>query len=188
MFEPLEIDITTIPVFWIDTGKNTERMQALFERHRFENVTRVECKSYLEVFKQTPSCGFIILEDSCMETEHFTTKLQIPDNSDAFYLGATIMGYHNEQTGPFLQGNPVVPGIVRVANMLSSHAIYYRSKRYVDACIENMETMVRESKSHDIGLAITMPKYNVYCGQAPILYQKDNEGVTKITLSAKEAQ
>ena len=201
MLEPIDIDITKLPVYWInlDEAKDRrEKMEAMFEKHGFENVTRVPgvkherglmgCGfAFMEAFKQAPDCGFIIFEDDCVETEDFTTKLQIPSNTDGFYLGISGWARYNDQSGPFLRGESVAPNIVRIANMLSAHAIYYRSRRYTDACKEAVDLYINTHEDHhDIGFANIMGNYNVYCNQRPIVYQSSSEAVTKITLSQRE--
>ncbi len=201
MLEPIEIDITKIPVFWINLDEATERkekMEALFDKHKFENVTRIPgvkhergligCGlAFIEAFKQAPDCGFIILEDDCIETDDFTTKIKIPSNTDAFYLGISAWARWNGESGPYLRGQPVAPNTVRIQNMLSAHAIYYRSRRYADACRQAVDLYIHTHKDHhDIGFANIMGDFNVYCNEKPILYQSSSENVTKITLSEKE--
>ena len=201
MIDPVEIDITEIPIYWInldDAIERRDRMESLFKKHGFKNVTRIPgvkherglmgCGlAFLNAFEQAPDCGFIIFEDDCIETENFETKIKIPSNTDAFYLGISAWARYNDQSGPFLHGSPVAPGIVRIANMLSAHAIYYRSKRYVNACVEQVKHFIHELEDHhDIGFANIMGNFNVYCNEKPIVYQSSSENVTKIILSPKE--
>ena len=201
VFEPIELNITETPVLWINLDEATERkekMESMFERHGFKNVTRIPgikhergligCGlAFLQAFEQAPECDFIILEDDCVETDDFTTTLQIPDNTDAFYLGISAWARYNDQSGPFLRGASVAPGVARIANMLSAHAIYYRSKRYVEACKEQVRYFIHDLEDHhDIGFANIMGNYNVYCAEKPIMYQTSSENVTKITLSMRQ--
>jgi hypothetical protein len=167
VLEPIEIDITKIPVFWINLDEATERkekMEALFDKHKFENVTRIPGVKH-----------------------DFTTEIKIPSNTDAFYLGISAWARWNGESGPYLRGQPVAPNTVRIQNMLSAHAIYYRSRRYADACRQAVDLYIHTHKDHhDIGFANIMGDFNVYCNEKPILYQSSSENVTKITLSEKE--
>jgi hypothetical protein len=201
VLEPVEIDITKLPVYWINLDEATERrktMETMFEKHGFENVTRIPgikherglmgCGfAFMEAFKQAPDCGFIIFEDDCVETENFTTKLKIPHNTDAFYLGISAWARYNGESGPYLRGQSVAPNTVRIANMLSAHAIYYRSRRYTEACKEALDLFINTHEDHhDIGFANIMGDFNVYCNEKPIVYQSSQPHVTKITLSQRE--
>ena len=72
MFEPIELNITETPVLWINLDEATERkekMESMFERHGFKNVTRIPgikhergligCGlAFLQAFEQARLCKF----------------------------------------------------------------------------------------------------------------------------------
>ena len=77
---------------------------------------------------------FIILEDDATPI-NFKPEIEIPDDADAFYLGISSWGRMNGHSGPFVQYQEDVDGeLLRVYNMLGTHAILYLTPEFVSVC------------------------------------------------------
>ena len=157
----LEIDIRKIPVFWINLDADVvrrEAMLAFFAENKFENVTRVpgviahkrdadvskltgQSAAAVAAFDKAPVSNFIVLEDDCVPVQGFSPVVSMPEDTDAFYLGISQAGArvadcaNNYHLGlGIVQAVPVTSTVSKITNMLSSHAVYYGSSRYVDMC------------------------------------------------------
>jgi len=128
-----------------------------------------------------PFKPFLLLEDDCSRTKWFRYTIPIPYEADAIYVGLSTYGIH-----PFIpQGiqNLVSwthvsnePELVRLENMLSTHAIIFMSQRWTEMCLECFEkTLERLPGSgdydYDILLCRNLPIFNVYALRKPLFYQ-----------------
>ena len=67
---------------------------------------------------------------------NFIDEIEIPDETDALYLGISSWGRMNGHSGPCVQWEYAHQrtDLVRVWNMLAAHAILYLNPDYVDLC------------------------------------------------------
>ena len=77
---------------------------------------------------------------------------------------------------------PVTYELRRVSNMMSAHAIYYRTAKYAGMCSALREDSIRLEVNGDVLFALSMSKHKVYCNRRPIFYQHSNIEATKIEL------
>ena len=133
-------------------------------------------------FSEFPDEPFVIFEDDVWERECFTTDLEVPDDYDALYLGASAWARMNGESGPFLQATKVNEKVHRIGNMLAAHAILYNVE-YAKFCY----SLVKESKEtgeyHDVAYANNMGNFNVYCLTDPIVFQTSSMAVTDVRLA-----
>ena len=192
-------DIRDIPIFWINLDRQPERrerMESFFKKNEFTNTTRVPgvvhdrgargCGlAFMKVFQEVaPTENFIILEDDCLPTEWYDPIIEIPEDTDAYYLGISAWARKNGQSGPLLEIAEAEKNTYRILNMLSGHAIYYKSKKYVDHCKKWCEDYDNETEDNfDIGIAERMSSYNVYCSTTPIFYQTTQSHVTNVMIN-----
>ena len=121
-----------------DTERN-ERMQSMLTEFGFKNVIRL---SATEMPNNPAACSqshynalqevdppFIVFEDDCL-IKNLNPVINIPDDSDAVYLGISSWGRMNGHSGPCVFYEEVVdfPGISRVYNMLRHMQSYISPK------------------------------------------------------------
>ncbi len=126
---------------------------------------------------------FVVLEDDVtIQDLNDNLHYYIPKDADAFYLGMSVGGTSfisnkNEHHwgGVYYREMPE-GGIVRIYNMLSTHAVAILS----DAFARNYLRCATEACSRgvpvDTILALTHRHYNVYGLMDPIFYQSENLG------------
>lgn len=190
----MKINLTDIPVYYVnlegedEKRKHTESMLKnlgfkyveRFNAIRHEAGRIIGCaRSHYGILSQDIEPPFIILEDDCAINRKFKPIVEIPDNTDALYLGISHWGRYIGHSGPFVHTTKVNDEIVRVHNMLATHAILYHSKEYVDICRRVAYHHGYEIEDHlDIGFAEIHKFYNVYCYDEPIFRQYEWSAVT----------
>lgn len=190
----MKIKLTDIPVYYVNLEgedvkrKNTESIlkNLGFTRvHRFDAIRHeagriIGCAlSHHAILSMDIEPPFIILEDDCALNRKFKNEVEIPDNADALYLGISHWGRYIGHSGPFVHITKINNEIVRVHNMLATHAIMYLSKEYVDVCRRVAYHHGYEIEDHlDIGFAEIHKLYNVYSFDEPIFRQYEWNAVT----------
>ena len=190
----MKIKLTDIPVYYVNLEgedlkrENTESMLknlGFKYVHRFNAIRHeagriIGCaRSHHAVLSMDIEPPFIILEDDCALNRKFKNEIEIPDNADALYLGISHWGRYIGHSGPFVHTTKVNNEIVRVHNMLATHAIMYLSKEYVDVCRRVAHHHGYEIEDHlDIGFAEIHKLYNVYSFDDPIFRQYEWSAVT----------
>lgn len=113
----------------------------------------------------------LILEDDLAYTNQCI--FEIPPDTDAFYLGLSECAAHPvfPHTFGVSQFQYVTSNTVRVMNMLSAHAVLYKTRRYKEAVIEAMNSALSTGIVNDIQLARLQPAFNIYAGVKPMFYQ-----------------
>ena len=171
-----------------DTNKKAHIEQQLKEVG-FKNVTRIDAvedkkngrvglsKSQLKALSQVPA-PFIVLEDDA-DPKYFQAVIEVPDDADAVYLGNSQWGLFQGHTGFYLKYKKVngMPNILRIYNMLSSHAILYLSNDYVSMCKRTTRYCAEEyPMPMDVPFAMMQRFFNIYAMNKPLFIQKDYEG------------
>jgi hypothetical protein len=190
----MKINLLDIPVIYINLPKDKQKnknMKDMLKELGFKNVIRIDgildpeggrrglSKAQYEALSKLEP-PFIILEDDC-EIKFFKEEIEIPDDTDAVYLGNSAWGFLGSYSG-FLLRYKKVKGyreLFRVFNMLSSHAILYISKDYVDICKRTTYYCGYVSKKPypmDIPFAEMQKYFNVYVFNEPHFAQKQTKG------------
>ena len=194
----MKINLLDVPIYYVNLDdedqkrKNTETMLKCLG---FKYVNRVSAikhekgriigcaRSHYEILKNVKP-PFIIIEDDCALNKDFVNEIEIPDNADALYLGISHWGRYLNHSGPYVHYESINDEIVRVYNMLATHAIMYLSQSYVDICKRISYHYGYEVEGHlDIGFAEIHKFYNVYSYDEPLLRQYDWSAVTTGKLS-----
>ena len=194
----MKLNLIDVPVFYINLDEQEEKRKAtetLLKKLGFRYVQRfsaikhetgriIGCaRSHYEILR-TKKPPFIILEDDCTLNKEFTNNLEIPDNADALYLGISHWGRYLNHSGPYVHTTKVNENIVRVHNMLATHAILYLTESYVDICKRVAHHFGYEVENHlDIGFAEIHKFYNVYALNEPLFRQYEWSAVTTGKLS-----
>ncbi len=195
----MKLNLVDIPVYYINLDEQDEkrkRTETMLKQIGFKFVERfsaikheagriIGCaRSHYEILNKAQP-PFIILEDDCSLNREFNSKIEIPDNSDALYLGISHWGRYLNHSGPYVHTTKVNEDIVRVHNMLATHAILYISKEYADLCKRISYHFGYEVENHlDIGFAEIHRFFNVYSFDEPIFRQYEWSAVTTGRLSS----
>jgi hypothetical protein len=196
----MKINLTSIPVYYINLDGQDEKRkltESLLKRLGFKYVERLPAikheagriigcaRSHYEILSRNLKPPFIILEDDCTLNKDFIPEIELPDNADALYLGISHWGRYLNHSGPYVHYDKVSDDIVRVYNMLATHAIMYISREYVDICKRISYHYGYEVENHlDIGFAEVHKLYNVYSFDEPLFCQYDWSAVTTGKLSS----
>ena len=127
---------------------------------------------------------FVILEDDIKKNKEFPEFIDIPDNTDIFYIGLSKCGIYNQGVFNIVKYSNINVDIIRIYNMLSSHGLIICSY-YGLSIIQNcMLNAIKYNLPWDIEIAILQNKFNVYAFRIPLIYQYEklggNEIATKI--------
>lgn len=189
----MRLNLLDVPLYYINLDDEDEKRKStetLLKRLGFKYVHRVSAikhelgrivgcaRSHHQILKsQKPP--FIILEDDCDLNRNFESEIEIPDDADALYLGISHWGRYLNHSGPYVHYTKVGEDIVRVHNMLATHAIMYISDSYVDICKRVSHHFGYEIENHlDIGFAEIHKFFNVYSFDEPLFKQYEWNGVT----------
>jgi hypothetical protein len=158
------------------------------EHFKSDDIPYPRClvKATHDILKKYIDQPIILLEDDVAYTEQ--CMFEIPDNTDAFYLGLSECAAHpiREHHEGISQFEYVSPNTVRVKNMLSAHAIYYKTRRYKEAVIEKMELALRMNHINDISLARLQQFFNIYAGIKPMFYQSRAFNLTQYICNVED--
>lgn len=189
----MKLNLTDIPVYYVNLEgedvkrENTESMLknlGFKYVHRFDAIRHeagriIGCaRSHYEILKNEKP-PFIILEDDCALNTEFVSEIEVPDNADALYLGISHWGRYLNHSGPYVHCTKVDDNIVRVHNMLATHAIMYLSDSYTEMCKRVAYHFGYEVENHlDIGFAEIHKFFNVYSFDEPLFRQYEWSAVT----------
>lgn len=194
----MKLNLLDIPVYYINLDEDDEKRkitETLLKRLGFKYVYRLSAikhelgrivgcaRSHYEILS-TKKPPFIILEDDCDLNRTFESEVEVPDNADALYLGISHWGRYLNHSGPYVHTTKISDDIVRVHNMLATHAIMYLSESYVDICKRVSYHFGYEIENHlDIGFAEIHRFYNVYSFDDPLFRQYEWSVVTTNKIS-----
>jgi hypothetical protein len=188
-------DILTIYICPEHNEKYNKRkihMDKLLTKHGFTNF--IHYKSSTEKY---PLClnnatidifskykpPFLLLEDDIESNfDTIPDELYIPDDTDAFYLGLSKGGGHkynnyDEGSSQFSQRQH---NILKVENMLTTHAILYVTQNYIHQ-IRN-QLISKPTYYNDVIISQNQYKYNIYCHNHCYFYQaKEFDGHEEAT-------
>lgn len=119
----------------------------------------------------------LLLEDDVALAEDFDPVISAPDDADAVYVGVSnygavepvdYVGFTN-----MVAAEPAGDGVLRVHNMLATHAIVYLSERYRRAAVAAMvDALARLDWEPDRGLAAIQGLFHVFAVERPRFYQR----------------
>lgn len=195
----MQLDLTTIPAIYINLEKDFERRTIMEEMLRscgFKQIVRspgvpipgdplAGCsKAHFDALGLLKP-PFIVFEDDCKVLK-FDAVIDIPDDTDALYLGNSSWARMNGHSGPFLQFQSVGGGFYRVYNMLGAHCILYLTEDIVKLYRKAADLFFRMSQFHDIGFADLQPYFKVLAIDLPMFCQTSSMGTDgRLTSYAK---
>jgi len=189
----MKLKLTDIPVVYINLDEATEkgeRVQKSLEELGFKNIIRFSAHketigkkgcaiSHVYALEEVEP-PFLLIEDDCLPKE-FVDEIEFPDDADAVYLGISSWGRMNSHSGPFVQYGEVEehPHLLRIYNMLSTHAILYLNSDYIDLCRRIAYQSYLIADHLDIGFAEVQRYYDIYAYDNPLFYQTSSNGTDK---------
>jgi len=195
--------LVDIPVIFICPDHNEkyharkEHMVELLNTIGFKNITNYKSgnesypkcllKAFIDVLtKNLNDDPFILLED---DVEPFLelnsqTDFDMPEDTDAFYLGFSKSGGHktlNSHDG-HSEIKKTSDKYIRILNMLSAHAILYKSKKYKQRVIDELNKLLHTPLYHsDVIMSRLHPEYKIYGYHYPLFYQSVKWGNVQYT-------
>lgn len=187
------IDLKQIPILWINLEEHETNRQdivqmlnshGLVNNHRTPGirVTGYNREAYhqrvdhymgvglaqmnaMRTAKQNLPC--LVLEDDVKISDSFQSILNVPDDTDAVYLGVSHAG------NPY--GIKINDNYARVFNVLAAHAIVYVSPRFADAAFNAAKNcLIDHMAPFDLGMAQLLANYNVIAPVTPYFYQSND--------------
>ncbi len=189
----MKIDLREIPVYYINMDSNSARKEAIesmLNNYGFKNIIRfsglsahhhsVGCalshQSLLnEIVKKGVETPFLILEDDAKISQDFVNIIEVPDDSDAIYLGLTKCGRMFNDTVSDIIATKINQDYHQIYNMLSAHAIMYTNIEYVKFLVKAINVALNFESHQDIVRSSTMKYFNVYAKSNPLFFQNDEE-------------
>ena len=198
--------LVDIPVIFICPDHNEkyharkEHMVELLTKIGFKSITHHKSgnqsyptcllEAFIDILKMyLDDTPIIVIEDDVepfldlkSETEFF-----MPEDTDAFYMGFSHSG--GSKTLNSHEGSSKIKKIdqthIRILNMLTAHAILYKSRRYKQRVINELTNLLDKPFYHsDVIIARLQPEYNVYGYHYPLFYQSAKWGNVQYTEDA----
>lgn len=164
---------------WDDIKRSLDRLSIKNQMISSDLAIDVDFKAaaiaYKEALEKSNNKPALIIFDDVKVTPSYSSTIDIPEDTDAFYLGTSINGV--------LQGK-VLPRTslcayhdinnLKIINMVCSHAIIYISEKYKKFVINRLENFIKNPVgSIDELLATKLHYFNVYCGNYPYFYKSN---------------
>jgi len=208
----MKINFDTMKYYYLTTGNNKKRenhMEDIFKNYNIKKIIGPSgIKKHIsgaighskmielglrEQDRNKPFQPFVILEDDVSFFRNLPNELEIPDNTDALYIGISPWGLNKDN----MQGkyNHIIADdynddLIKVYNMLGTHAIMICSSLYASVytrcMMESIYYNFQDRGDWDIILSTLQKKYNVYAFKNPFLYQDAKYGgqeTTKVILN-----
>jgi hypothetical protein len=193
------LDLRAVPSLLLNLDSQVQRLASVKERldlvgisfERFSGVLHskgvVGCgMSHFSILSQiTPDT--LVLEDDVVFTEDWNPILEIPDEADAIYLGASRWGrLPLNPTRAFndcVLASQYTSSWKRVFNMCSTHAILYLNEDFIKAASNIIETCLNENIPFDLGMAKIQKEFIVLTPNKPMVYQEGLPNDTNIVLN-----
>jgi hypothetical protein len=183
----MKVDLFDVPVFYISLETNTEQhkyVEGFLTQKGFRSVTRLPGvisdtkrmgvalahKNALENCLSAVEGHFIILEGDVAPWA-FQKQVEIPDNTDALYLGASRWGLKDGHGVKSVAVTEHSEQLYRVWNMLAAHAILYTKHEYAEFLINAIDVMIGMGTNQDKARAETQKYWNIYATKMPMFFQ-----------------
>jgi len=201
----MRFDLRNVTTFWINLDRATGNAKAMTEQFGslgFQDTRRISGRvipppnlpsirlkafgthfvgcgqSHLDALTLSTTSKttlpFLVLEDDAISTSAFNPIIDIPEGTDAVYLGVS----HGNKNQAIIDLNN---GWYRIVGMLTTHAILYTSKRFVDAAMTSIkESIYKKQIPLDSGYGMLQGSYNVIAPQSPMFIQGNSrESINK---------
>ena len=174
--------------------ENHERIAGTVNENRVLGCGISMHKAVSSALKSLPS---LVVEDDVKRTESYTNIIEVPDETDAVYLGISHWGMSVGGEFSTLNGTtrkPYNEDFLRISDMCSLHAVLYISEEYTKAALNAIAKCNEKNESNeyygnvghvDIGTALIQKDFLILTPNNPYYYQDcpNNEVYTKNPLT-----
>lgn len=175
---------------WITCDKTVVKrepgMLDAMKKLKVSNPQKIDCAlttpyhvglamGHVKALLRHPAPFLIVEDDARLIPENPLNCFEVPDNTDALYLGTTTFGrWKGATSNGCVIASDFSPDHFRIYNMLSFHGICYLSQRYVKHSVKVLNDYCQNPVGGcDDPVADTMHRYNVLCLKKPIFFQDD---------------
>jgi GR25 family glycosyltransferase involved in LPS biosynthesis len=195
----MKIDLKNINVYILTIPQNVERLTQLTSQ--LENKLSFEifygiclthpigCDISLIKLWNKIKLPALVLEDDCFITEDFKLNIDVPDDSDAIYLGTSLWGVKNGESKLYnFELEKYNDSYFKLNCMTSFHAVLFLTDKYLNSLKEigKMYPVICQPNGMGIDYYTSQEqyKYNIYGLSRPFFYQTGifTETVTKPSL------
>lgn len=200
-----KIDIRQLKTYYINLDIESERrikMESMLKINGFKDYQRIEgvlegerrgcAKSHVKVLEKAlekNTYPYLVLEDD-LEFLNKDFVIEAPDDTDAFYLGLSIVGAdfskpNNVQSLLYIKN--VQEKYHQVVNMVGRHAILHMNRKYDIELLKYNQDFLNNTKKFvagDVSISRLNELKNVYALNNPIFYQTDPKTIdaTKVNI------
>jgi hypothetical protein len=208
----MKIDLSETKTLWINLDTDRTKAESIlnqFESVGVQNHERIAgtvnenrvlgCgismhKAVSTALENLPS---VVLEDDVKRTDSYKNIIEVPDETDAVYLGISHWGMSAGGEFSTLNGTAresYNEDFLRISGMCSLHAVLYISEEYTKAALNAIQKCNEKNKSLDyygnvghvdIGTALLQKDFLVLTPNNPFYYQDcpNNEVYTRNPLT-----
>jgi hypothetical protein len=202
----MKVDLKKLPAYYINLEHHQEKNKKtldLLNQLGFHSIFRLDgvlspenpiagCSKahYQALAKIGNTFPFLLFEDDIvfMNQKNWNDGIiEIPSDADAVYLGTSTWGRMNGHNGEFVQydKNELFPNIVRIYNMLATHAILYLNAEYINIIKRAaFHTGYVIKNYNDVAFAELQRFFNVYSVDSPFFAQTSNLEATNKSISS----
>lgn len=179
------IDLRDYPAIYMNLPRHENKnvsMQIMLQKCGFKEIIREDgveinnnkiagCSAAHHKVLSKYKTPFVLFEDDCV-IKNYTPFFDIPEDTDALYLGTSTWGRLNSHSGPFVECEKISDKIYRIYNMLSAHAVLYLSEEYKKICERiSYHAAYKIEDYQDIGFAEIQKWFNIFAVKAPVFFQ-----------------
>tara|TARA_Y100000310_G_scaffold333874_1_gene412335 strand:- start:296 stop:955 length:660 start_codon:yes stop_codon:yes gene_type:complete len=187
----MKIDIRDVRCCWVNLDKdkdNAASMVKQFDEIGLKNHERLSARiveppsdtpktiyhyrgcaqSHIDILdNENNELPLLILEDDAKITEDFNPIIEVPDDTDAVYLGTS----HGD--GNYIAMD-IGNGFARIGKIFATHAILYLTDKYRKVISETAKDFVyKRNTPFDLGCAWQQTRHMVVAPHKPYFYQAD---------------
>ena len=159
----MQVDLTKIPVYYINLNEQPDRArqtETVLHELGFGDITRIPAikhevgmvgcalSHHMVMADKSIKTPFILMEDDVLLTGIKQVTYDVPDNSDALYLGNSQWARFLNFSGPYLHYHRIDDKVVQVYNMLAAHAVVYFNETYRNHLARVAEYSANIAKFH----------------------------------------
>jgi len=135
--------------------------------------------SIIHIFKEASKKPifepFMFLEDDVNLNADFNIEITYPEDADCIYLGLS-RGFSTFKDYPRYKWTVIDDNLVKIGDMLSTHAFVVTSVKWLNKIIELMTDTLDNPTNYDIPIARIQHKFNIYGLKRPFFYQDSKVG------------
>jgi hypothetical protein len=186
-------DVRKIQTYYINLDSHVDkkiRIEEILTHAGFENFSRLQAvenkvdgqigliNTHVSLLSSL-KVPFLLLEDD-VDILNRDFELSIPKECDVLYLGNSVWGDFDGKARIGVKFEKVANDsrVLRIKNMLSTHAMLFLSQDYVDFCASELSKEIDAGRPTILRIdqfyARTQHKWGIFALNRPIFYQKNH--------------